>query len=148
MSENGKMIFQFFNEIGIINQLSTAIFQAQMPDGLHVSHFAVLNHLVRVKDGVTPLTIANAFQSTKGNITNSITQLSKRGLVRVAPHETDGRSKVVFLTDEGRAFQKAAIASLMPAIAAFDDKINWEELLPLIPKLETLRKTLDENRDL
>jgi DNA-binding MarR family transcriptional regulator len=148
LSENGKLIFQFFNEIGIIHQLSTAIFQAQMPDGLHVSHFAVLNHLVRVKDGVTPLAIANAFQSTKGNITNSITQLSKRGLVRVAPHETDGRSKVVFLTDEGRAFRQEAIASLMPAIAAFDDKINWEDLLPLIPKLETLRKTLDGNRDL
>lgn len=118
-----------------------------MPDGLHVSHFAVLNHLVRVRDGVTPLTIANAFQVTKGTMTNNLSVLSKRGLIRMVPHETDGRSKVVFLTDEGRDFQQKAIASLFPAIAKFDEKLDWERVINLVPELERIRKVLDDNRD-
>lgn len=140
-------MFQFFNEIGIINQLATDIFQSNMPDGLHISHFSVLNHLVRLGDGVTPLSISNAFQVTKGTMTNTLSVLSKRSLVHIAPHETDGRSKVVFLTDEGRAFQKQAIESLFPAIQQLDEKMDWARVVELIPELERVRKILDEDRD-
>lgn len=145
--KKSKLVFQFFNEVGIIGQLATAIFQQKMPDGLHTSHFSVLNHLVRVRDGVTPLTIANAFQVTKGTMTNNLSALSKRGLIRMEPHETDGRSKLVFITDEGRAFQQKAIASLFPAIAAIDDSIDWERVVGLVPELTRIRKILDDNRD-
>ena len=41
------VVFAVFNEIGIINQLSTAMFQSRLPDGIHVSHFSILNHLSR-----------------------------------------------------------------------------------------------------
>lgn len=147
MSEPERKVFQFFNEIGIINQLATDIFQSNMPDGLHISHFSVLNHLVRLGDGVTPLSISNAFQVTKGTMTNTLSVLSKRSLVHIAPHETDGRSKVVFLTDEGRAFQKQAIESLFPAIQQLDEKMDWARVVELIPELERVRKILDEDRD-
>lgn len=148
MDDIGRKAFQFFNEIGIIQQLATAAFQAKMPDGLHVSHFSVLNHLVRLKDGVTPLSIANAFQVSKGNMTNTLSVLSKRGLIRLAPHETDGRSKVVYLTDEGRIFQKQAIESLFPTIAALDEKVDWSRVIQIVPELERIRKVLDENRNI
>ena len=46
-------IFEFFNEIGIISQLSSALFSRTLPDGLHVSHFSILNHMVRLGDGRT-----------------------------------------------------------------------------------------------
>lgn len=147
MSDSERKVFQFFNEIGIINQLATDIFQSNMPDGLHISHFSVLNHLVRLGDGVTPLSITNAFQVTKGTMTNTLSVLSKRSLVHIAPHETDGRSKVVFLTDEGRAFQKQAIESLFPAIQQLDEKMDWACVVELIPELERVRKILDEDRD-
>lgn len=148
MDDIGRKAFQFFNEIGIIQQLATAAFQAKMPDGLHVSHFSVLNHLVRLKDGVTPLSIANAFQVSKGNMTNTLSVLSKRGLIRLAPHETDGRSKVVYLTGEGRIFQKQAIESLFPTIAALDEKVDWSRVIQIVPELERIRKVLDENRNI
>jgi DNA-binding MarR family transcriptional regulator len=147
LSEPERKVFQFFNEIGIINQLATDIFQSNMPDGLHISHFSVLNHLVRLGDGVTPLSISNAFQVTKGTMTNTLSVLSKRSLVHIAPHETDGRSKVVFLTDEGRAFQKQAIESLFPAIQQLDEKMDWARVVELIPELERVRKILDEDRE-
>ena len=146
MSETERKVFQFFNEIGIINQLATDIFQSNMPDGLHVSHFSVLNHLVRLGDGVTPLKITNAFQVSKGTMTNTLSVLSKRGLIRIAPHESDGRSKVVYLTDEGRAFQKQAIESLFPAIQQLGEKMDWARVVNTIPELERVRKILDENR--
>ena len=146
MSETERKVFQFFNEIGIINQLATDVFQSNMPDGLHVSHFSVLNHLVRLGDGVTPLKITKAFQVTKGTMTNALSVLSKRGLIRIAPHETDGRSKVVYLTDEGRAFQKQAIESLFPAIQRIDEKMDWARVIKTIPELERVRKILDEDR--
>ena len=139
-------MFQFFNEIGIINQLATDIFQSNMPDGLHVSHFSVLNHPVRLGDGVTPLKITNAFQVSKGTMTNTLSVLSKRGLIQIAPHESDGRSKVVYLTDEGRAFQKQAIESLFPAIQQLGEKMDWARVVKTIPELERVRKILDEDR--
>lgn len=80
-------------------------------------------------------------------MTNNLSVLSKRGLIRIIPHETDGRSKVVFLTDEGRAFQEKAVASLFPAIAAFDQKVDWSRVIELVPELERIRKVLDDNRD-
>lgn len=146
MSDTERKVFQFFNEIGIINQLATDIFQSNMPDGLHVSHFSVLNHLVRLGDGVTPLKITNAFQVSKGTMTNTLSVLSKRGLIRIAPHESDGRSKVVYLTDEGRAFQKQAIESLFPAIQQLGEKMDWARVIENIPELERVRKILDEDR--
>ena len=56
----GAQIFGFFNEIGIVSQLSSALFMRLLPGGLHLSHFIVLNHLTRLGDGRTPLQIAAA----------------------------------------------------------------------------------------
>ncbi|MFD0914922.1 MarR family winged helix-turn-helix transcriptional regulator [Pseudahrensia aquimaris] len=148
MDETGKQVFQFFNEVGIIQQLSAALFNKRLPDGLHVSHFSVLNHLVRLGDGKTPLALASAFQVSKGTMTNTLSKLSQRGLVRLAPHETDGRSKVVFITDEGRAFQQEAIGLLAPSIVALGEKIDWERVVDLLPELQRIRMVLDENRDI
>lgn len=54
------VLFAFFNEVGIINQLSSALFQARLPDGVTLAQFTVLNHLIRVRDGQTPLAMARA----------------------------------------------------------------------------------------
>lgn len=148
MDDPGKQVFQFFNEVGIIHQLSTAAFNKRLPDGLHVSHFSVLNHLTRLGDGKTPLALASAFQVTKGTMTHTLAALSKRGLIRMAPHESDGRSKVVFLTDEGRAFHKKAIESLIPAIESLSHLYDWEKLAEFLPELQKIREVLDQNRDI
>jgi hypothetical protein len=59
------LYFRLFNEIGIIEQLSRARFEARLPKGVLVPHFTVLNHLMRVEDGRTPLELARAFQVPK-----------------------------------------------------------------------------------
>ena len=143
-----RTAFAFFNEVGIINQLATSAFNKRLPDGLHISHFSVLNHLVRLGDGKTPLSLANAFQVTKGTMTHTLKTLSIRGFVRFASHETDGRSKLVYLTDKGRAFREQAIVSLDSAFQALDNLLDMRDLETMLPQLTELRRVLDENRDI
>ena len=140
-------VFMFFNEVGIINQLSRALFEARLPDGVTVQHFSVLNHLMRLGDGKTPLEIARAFQTPKASLTNTLAGLEKRQLIRMAPNPEDGRSKLVSLTEKGKAFRDEAIGSLLPDIAGLADKLDFQTITDLTPKLAEIRKVLDENRD-
>lgn len=148
MQETGRLVFRFFTEVGIIHQLSSSLLNKRLPEGLHVSHFSVLGHLASRTEGETPLQLASAFQVTKGTMTHTLSTLSKRGFVRITPHESDGRSKVVFLTDEGRSFQQQALQAIGPSIFALSEKIDWAEVVKILPQLEAVRKVLDENRDI
>lgn len=145
-----QRFFELFNEIGIINQLATAAFNRALPDNLHVSHFAVLNHLVRLGDGSTPKQITEAFQVTKGTMTHTLNDLKSRGFIVLVPHVTDGRSKLVYLTEAGRSYRERAIGNLGPSVGwAFRDlePDQVAEILSCIPALRLLRETLDANRN-
>ncbi|MGB3338641.1 MAG: MarR family transcriptional regulator [Devosia sp.] len=145
--QNGGMIFGFFNEIGIVSQLSSALFGRLVPQNVHLSHFIVLNHLTRIGDGRTPVEIANALQVTKATMTHTLAVLGKHGFIAIEPHATDGRSKVVRLTPDGRAFREQAIASMAPAFQYLADNISADELLAALLVLEKVRKLLDAERD-
>ena len=147
MKDQQERIFQFFIEVGIIHQLSAAMLNNRLPEGLHVSHFSVLNHCVRLGDGQTPLALAKAFQVSKGTMTHTLRELVRRGFVFLSPNAEDGRSKLVFLTPEGRAFQKRAMESLVPAMDRLRDQIDVEAVTRMLPDLAALRAVLDNNRD-
>lgn len=139
-------IFAFFNEIGIIAQLSATLFNRSLPDGLSVAHFSILNHMVRLGDGRTPLELASAFQVTKATMSHSIDVLTRRGFVRVQKHPDDGRSKLVFLTEHGRAFRDRAIEKASAAVAGIRGELDREALADMLPQLRTIREVLDKNR--
>ncbi|WP_419905307.1 MarR family winged helix-turn-helix transcriptional regulator [Kiloniella sp.] len=141
------LYFAFFNEIGIISQLSRAMMEASLPDGLSVAHFSVLNHLMRVGDGRTPLAIARAFQLPKTTMTHTLSVLEKNAMVELRPNPKDGRSKCVWLTEKGRKFRDDAIASLDPDVAALSSRIPLTIVSELVDKLADIRKTLDNYRD-
>ncbi len=143
----GAQIFGFFNEIGIVSQLSSALFMRLIPGGLHLSHFIVLNHLVRVGDGRTPLQIATALQVTKATMTHTLGVLARHGFVEVSPNPDDGRSKLVRLTPSGRSFRDEAIASLAPALGFVAAALTPAEIEAVMPVLEKVRKLLDAERD-
>ncbi|MEX3014202.1 MarR family winged helix-turn-helix transcriptional regulator [Gymnodinialimonas hymeniacidonis] len=145
--EGPGLYFRLFNEIGIIEQLSRAAFQARLPDGVLVSHFAVLNHLVRVADGRTPLELSNAFQLPKTTMSHTLMLLEKRDWIEMRPNPDDKRSKRVWLTDAGRAFREEAIKSLGGEIGWLAEVFPPEEAQALLPGLERLRVLLDARRD-
>lgn len=139
--------FALFNEIAIIEQLSRARLEKQLPDGLIAPHFAVLNHLIRVEDGRTPLQLARAFQVPKTTMTHTLAGLSKHGMVDMRPNPADARSKQVWLTDKGRALRETTIASLIPGFEAIAASFPPEKAAAILPVLQELRVLLDHNRE-
>lgn len=141
-------LFAFFNEVGILAQLSRALFEARLPEGFNLPQFTVLNHLVRVKDGQTPLALARAFQVPKTSMTHSLAVLERAGLIDLRPNARDGRSKCVFITEAGRAFRQTAIDSLGPDMVAIATEYPVDRLAPLLPVLAELRQVMDRMRGL
>lgn len=139
--------FRLFNEIGIIEQLSRTMFEARLPPGFVLAQFSVLNHLVRVGDGRTPIAMARAFQVPKTSITHSLAVLEREGLIEFRKNPRDGRSKLIYITERGRAFRQAAIESLAPDLLRIASAIPRDHVARLLPELEALRKFLDQDRD-
>jgi len=113
----------FIYEIGIINQIGTAFLETHLPNGLLVSHFGVVSHLIRVRDGATPLELARAFQVPKPTMTLTLAGLEKHGLVEMRPNPVDKRSKQVWLTTAGKQFRDDALLK-MPTPLGFKFEVR------------------------
>jgi len=140
-------LFALLNEIGIIEQLARNRFDAAQHDGLLLSHFVLLNHLVRVQDGAAPARIARALQLAKGAITNTVQRLEERGLVRVEPDPEDGRGRRIWLTPAGRARRQSAVRAATEAFAGLEAVLPEDRIAALLPALRALREHLDTARD-
>jgi DNA-binding MarR family transcriptional regulator len=147
MPDDPSRLFAVLNEASIVAQLAAALFETRLPPGFLVSHFAVLSHLSRGRDGATPLAIARAFQVPKTTMTHTLAGLERHGLVRFAPNAGDGRSKQVWLTPEGLAFRDAAMAGLAPDLADLAARLPEGTAAALHAPLVILRSTLDAMRD-
>lgn len=145
--DTSAVYFAFFNEVAIISQLSGRLLEAKLPDGFLVSHFAVLNHLVRLGDGRTPLAIAKAFQVPKATMTHTLAGLADHGLVRLVPNPEDGRSKRVMLTEKGRRFREQAIARLKPDLEHMAQHVDARAIAAALPLLAEMRSYLDTARE-
>lgn len=149
MTENATpaLIFSVFNDIGIIEQLSRTILERHLPDGLIAPHFTVLNHLIRVDDGQTPIAMARAFQVPKTSITHTLKILDARGLVEMRPNPEDGRSKQVWITERGRALHRDVISALGPGLEFLGRDFGADRFAEIAPLLRALRIFMDEHRD-
>ncbi|MEM6384775.1 MAG: MarR family winged helix-turn-helix transcriptional regulator [Pseudomonadota bacterium] len=139
-------VFGFFNEVGIINQLSTTLLATCLPDGVHPSHFAIINHLVRMGDEKSPVRIAAAMQVTKNTMTHSLKVLSERGFIEVGPDPEDGRGKIVKLTYAGRAFREDAIKRVTDRFSVIVQPEHRDIMQKTLGDLVVIRRLLDENR--
>ncbi len=141
------VVFSFFNEIGIIDQLAQNALERALPGGLKMSHFVVLNHFARLGGTSSPQDLARAIQVTKGAMTNTLKRLESRGLVDVRPDPDDGRAKRVKLTDTGRDVRNEAIEAIGPALHAVGERFSEERLNDALPLLREVREYLDRARD-
>ena len=138
--------FSLFNEIAKIYQLSSAVMNAKLPDGFLTSHFGVLNHLMNVHDGRTPLELTRAFQVPKTTMTHILSGLEKHSLVGFRSHPKDGRSKCVWITDAGRDFIGQAFFDLAPEVTKALSHLSADHVSALVNDLAHIRKLLDEGR--
>ncbi len=146
-ASDDPLLFTFFNEIGIINQLAATQFERALPDGLTLPQFSVLNHFARLGGERTPAELARAFQVTKGAMTNTLRRLEGRDLVRVRVNPEDGRSKLVTITAKGRRMRDKAVAALAPAFEDFARLVSPGKVKQVLPTLQYVRATLDRARD-
>jgi DNA-binding MarR family transcriptional regulator len=144
VTRTAPTIFQLLNEIAIIEQLSRNALERVLPGGLRQPHVAVLNHLVRLGDGIFSIALARAFQTVKAAMTNTLQRLEARGLIRMEPE--DGRGKRVFLTEAEREMRERAIRSVWPMMAGLADTLPEAEASALLPPLRRLRAYLDAAR--
>lgn len=145
--DDAALLFEVFNEIGIIEQLGRTMLEAHLPKGLIAPHFAVLNHLRRVGDGSTPMAMARAFQVPKTSMTHTLAGLEKAGLVEMRPNPEDRRSKQVWLTEPGRVLWAGVVAGLAPEFRALAARLDRERAAQILPALSELRVVLDEGRN-
>ncbi len=142
-----SVLFTFFNEIGIIEQLARTVLEQSLPDGLKISHFIVLNHFARLGDDKSPAQLARAVQVTRGAMTNTLRRLEARGLVEINADPQDGRGKRVRLTDRGLATRDAAIRAQTPVLEELSKQLGGAHFQRALPFLQRLRAYLDRRRD-
>ncbi|MGB0505484.1 MAG: MarR family winged helix-turn-helix transcriptional regulator [Pikeienuella sp.] len=138
--------FALFTEVGIISQLNRAAVETALPPGLLMPHFSVLNHLVRLGDGQTPLAIARAMQTPKTSMTHTLVGLEAKGLVEMRRNPDDGRSKQVWITEAGKALRLTTVGKLAPGMAGFLNAFPASDLTRLAGELSEIRKWLDNAR--
>jgi DNA-binding MarR family transcriptional regulator len=145
--ETDPIAFRVLNEIGIIAQLSSAAAERALPEGLSLAGFGVLNHLTRLGGEPGPARLANAFQVTKGAMTNTLQRLESKGWIALRPDPEDGRAKRVAITEQGRAMRFAAVTALRPLMAQVEQALPGEDFAALLEPLARLRAFLDAARD-
>lgn len=142
------LAFEFFNEIGILEQLSAALLDNVLPKGMTRAQFSVLNHFVRLGvDEKSPAALANAFQVTRPTMTSTLGRMEKNGLISVRADPQDGRAKLVSLTPAGKTMREACLAALVPLVPVLNGVVSQEEMNDLLPRLRAIRVRLDAARD-
>ena len=138
--------FAFFNEIGIIAQLSGTQFARTLPEGLSRSQFRILNWFTRVDVQATPGRLARAMEVSKGAMTYTLKKLETKELVTVTPDDRSGRQKIVTMTKKGANMRLRAVSAMQPILELALDEIGVKKLKKTLPFLEEVRKYLDANR--
>jgi DNA-binding MarR family transcriptional regulator len=138
--------FRVMNEIGIIDQLGTTLFERSMPHGLTLPQFVVLNHFVRLGGERSPLELADAFQVTKATMSSTLQRLETKGFIAMTPDPNDGRAKRVTITDKGRRARNTAIQSIETDLKALEAEVGIAVLQGALPILQKLHAFFDQRR--
>ena len=140
--------FEFFNEIGIIDQLISTMLTNRLPTGMSIAQFTVLNHFVRLKlDEKSPADLASAFQVSRPTMTSTLARMERAGLIAVRADPHDGRAKRVSLTDAGRAMRERCIAAVTELAPIIGGIASDDDLKAMLPALRQIRQGLDRLRD-
>ena len=132
-----------FSELFMADQLARARLSRALPKGMELSHFGVLNLLARIGDERSPAQLARAFHVTRGAMTNTLARLEWAGHIHIRPDWDDARRKFVSSSPAGRRARDAALASIMPLIAAAVASLGEDRLRAALPVLRELRTRLE-----
>jgi len=148
VSKDDPLAFEVFNEIGIINQLTSAAFAAVLPKGMTIAQFTVLNHFERLGHSErSPADLASAFQITRPTMTSTLARMEKSGLVKINPDPKDGRAKLVSITAAGKKMWMKCLKNLSVPMDDANAVLSQPQLKKILPLLREIRMKLDALRD-
>ena len=137
---------QVLAEIAAIGQLTRNRLERALPDGLSQAQFSLLVRLAQHGAEESPVQLAQAFQVTKGAITNTLQRLEAQDFVAIAGDVDDGRRKQVRITPAGLAACDRGLKAARPAMDALRARFTDAQFEAALPFLSALREWLDENR--
>lgn len=105
--------------------------------GLNMGQFDVLAH-VGASEGISQGELAKSLLVTKGNVAQLLGKLESRGLIR---RRSEGRTKRLYLTDEGRELYDEVVPAHEDFIAERFSALSKEER----SELHRLLRKLDRN---
>lgn len=142
--QTDALAIALFSEMFMADQLARARLARALPKGMELSHFTVLNHLVRAREERTPAQLARAFHVTRGAMTNTIGKLEWAGHVHVRPDWDDARRKFISISPSGLRARDAAISAITPIVADVVESIGAANIRAVLPILREMRKRFEE----
>ena len=109
--------------------------------GFSVAQFDVLAH-VGASEGMTQQELADSLLVTKGNVCQLVDKLEDRGLIS---RRHEGRSNLLFLTDEGRRLFERLVPAHEALIAERFSLFTEREQTQLYELLRKLDRALDQD---
>ncbi|SFT40690.1 DNA-binding transcriptional regulator, MarR family [Selenomonas sp. GACV-9] len=89
-------------------------------------------------DGIAPSALAAKIGVTRATISNMLQRLERDGLITVRPAASDGRGKIVILTDEGADFMEQILPPHYLRVTKLMEKLSESEQKELIGLLKKL----------
>jgi DNA-binding MarR family transcriptional regulator len=147
VTQPADLLFQFFNEVGLIAQRGQTVFERVMPEAMTLAQFTVLDSLVQAAGPGKPGDLARALHVTKATMSSTLQRLDSKGLVRMVADPDDGRSKNVDVTAAGRKMHSRCHAALGGELERLVPQLAPGDIEALVPWLCDIRTALETERD-
>jgi len=139
---NDPLAITLFSEIATIDQMARTRLSRALPEGMELSHFAVLNHFAHLGGEKTPAQLARMLHVTKGAMTNTVTRLSASGFIHTRPDWDDARKKWISISPAGQAARDRAVKAIDPVFADIISTLGHDKIRSLLPVFRELRSAL------
>ena len=114
------------------------------PKGMELSHFVVLNHLSHTPNERSPAQLAQAFNLSRGAMSNTLSRLETAGYIHIRPDWDDARRKQVVISGAGRQARDAAYSQIAPILSQAVSAAGEDPMRQTIQTLRGLRQTFGE----
>lgn len=119
----------------------------QPPDGRHCHGFGHILDYLSKNDGQTLQQIAQQLHIRPQSVSEAIANMEGRGLIQKQANESDRRSMLIFITQEGREKQAELLSHRIENAKRIFASLDEKEKTTLLCLLEKVNAALQENKE-
>lgn len=132
-------VLAWFRLARVFQKADRAFATALAREGLSMAQFDIIAQLGR-GEGITQQELADRLLVTKGNVSQLIGKMERRGLIFRCQ---EGRANALYLTPEGKRLFAAAVPAQEARVAALFGALPANEQRALLRLLRTLDRALE-----